>query len=125
MSPFQGAGPDAIYDANLAAGRFTIQRCEACGTYIFYPRVLCVVCGSAEPPFIEASGKGTVYSSTTLRRKPEQGGDLNLALVDLAEGPRMMARVDGIPSTKVSPGLAVAAQIVQEDGRRFVIFVPV
>jgi uncharacterized protein len=125
MATFQGPGPDAIYEANLAEGRFTVQRCDACDTHIFYPRVTCIVCGAPEPSFVVASGKGTVYSTTTQRRKPEQGGDVNLALVDLAEGPRMMTRIDGIASTDVKPGLAVTARIVEEDGRRFVVFVPV
>ena len=121
---FSGPGPDAIYADYLAAGVFMIQRCGACGAYIFHPRLLCTSCGAPEPAFVAAAGHGTVYSTTVQRRKPEQGGDLNLALVDLVEGPRLMSRVDGIAPDAVAIGMAVTARIVEEHGRRFVIFVP-
>ena len=121
---FSGPGPDAIYADHLAAGVFMIQRCDACGTHIFHPRLLCTSCGTPEPAFVAATGRGTVYSTTVQRRKPEQGGNLNLALVDLAEGPRLMTRIDGIAAEAVTIGMAVTAKIVEEDGRRFVTFVP-
>ena len=121
---FDGPGPDAIYAGHLADGRFMIQRCDACALHIFHPRLLCPGCGKPNPPFVAASGDAVVYSSTVQRRKPEQGGDLNLALVDLAEGPRMMARIDAIDPHAVEIGMAVGARIVAEGDRLFVVFVP-
>lgn len=119
---FEGPGPDAIYASHLAKGRFMIQKCRACGQHVFYPRLLCTHCGRAELEFVPASGQGVVYSTTVQRRRPEQGGDQNLALVDLAEGPRMMTRIDGMAPHEVRPGLAVEAHIIDENERRFVVF---
>ncbi len=78
---------------------------------MFYPRVLCPRCGSAELEWSEVSGDGTVYSTTIVRRKSDDGGDYNIALVDLAEGPRMISRVEGAPPQNVQIGMSVKARI--------------
>lgn len=123
-SYYDGPGPDAIYSTHLAEGRFMIQKCGACAGHVFYPRLLCPQCGQPALEFVPASGKGVIYSTTVQRRRLEQGGDQSLVLVDLAEGPRMMARVDGMAPGDVRPGLEVEAQIIDEGGRRFVVFTP-
>jgi len=111
---FSGPGPDAVFAAFLADGRFMLQQCDDCKKHVFYPRVLCPHCGSPKLAWQPASGQGTVYSTTVVRRKSEQGGDYNVALVDLHEGPRMMSRVDGISPHEVAIGMAVRAQIIDE-----------
>ncbi|TAJ17855.1 MAG: DNA-binding protein [Rugosibacter sp.] len=122
---FNGPGPDAVFAAALAEGRFMLQQCDECKKYVFYPRVLCPHCGSPELAWQFASGQGVVYSTTVVRRKPEQGGDYNVALVDLSEGPRMMSRVDGIPPHEVSIGLAVCAHIIDDPKKgKLLVFTP-
>ena len=101
-----------------------IQHCKDCGGYIYFPRVLCPHCGSPDLEAHEASGRGTVYSTTVVRRKPGRGGDLNVVLVDLEEGPRMMIRVENIAPEKVRIGMAVTARIVAQDDGNIVVFVP-
>jgi uncharacterized OB-fold protein len=121
---FSGPGPDAVFAAFLADGRFMLQQCDECKKHVFYPRVLCPHCGSPKLSWQPASGQGTVYSTTVVRRKPEQGGDYNVALVDLHEGPRMMSRVDGISPHEVTIGMAVCAQIVDEPKKgKLLVFV--
>jgi hypothetical protein len=109
MSP--PSGPERQYLDRLAAGRFEIQRCEACAKHVFYPRVLCPHCGSDRLDWIAPCGRGTVYSTTIVRRKPADGGDYNIALVDLAEGVRMLSRVAGIAPDAVKIGMAVTVRI--------------
>ncbi len=53
------------------------------------------------------SGQGEVYTTTTVRRKPERDGDYNVCMVELAEGARMMSRVTGIVPARVAIGMAV------------------
>src|SRR3546814_7529570 len=65
---------------------------------IFYPRAICPHSGSTNLEWRDASGRGTVYSTTVVRRKPDRGGNYNVALLDLEAGPRMMSRVDGVRS---------------------------
>jgi len=109
MSP--PSGPEKQYLDKLAAGRFEIQRCAGCSKHVFYPRVLCPHCGGERLDWVAPSGRGTVYSTTIVRRKPADGGDYNVCLVDLAEGPRMMSRVVTIPPEQVKIGMTVAARI--------------
>ena len=104
-------GPEKQYFDKLAAGRFEIQRCAGCGKHVFYPRVLCPHCGGERLDWVAPSGRGTVYSTTVVRRKPADGGDYNIVLVDLAEGVRLMSRVAGIAPDQVKIGMAVAARI--------------
>lgn len=104
-------GPEKQYFDKLAAGRFEIQRCAGCGKHVFYPRVLCPHCGADRLDWVAPSGRGTIYSTTIVRRKPADGGDYNVCLVDLAEGVRLMSRVAGIAPDQVKIGMAVAARI--------------
>ena len=118
------AGAEARHRAALDAGRFIIQRCEACGRHVFYPRVLCPHCGSLALAWVEPSGNGTVYSTTTVRRKPEAGGDYDVSLIDLDEGVRMMSRVEGVPPQEVRIGMRVKAKLIEAKGARMVVFEP-
>jgi len=121
---FEGPGPDAVYGDNLKNGKFRIQHCNACGRNFFYPRALCVHCGAADWVWIDASGKGTVYSTSVVRQRPEDGPDYNIALIDLAEGPRMMSRVTDIPPPDVKIGMAVEAYIGDLGKEALVLFRP-
>ena len=121
---FSGFGPDAVFRTQLAEGRFVIQRCEVCATHVFYPRSLCPHCGSAELATVQASGRGVVYSTSVNRRRPEAGGPINIALVDLEEGPRLMTRVEDMAPDVVRIGMAVSARIRVADGAPILVFVP-
>ena len=116
------SGPDAQYAAFLAQGRLRLQRCGGCERHVFYPRVLCPHCGSDDLAWVDASGRGTVYATTVVRRRPEEGGAHNLCLVDLEEGVRMASRVEGIAPEAVTIGMAVSARIAQQEGDAIVVF---
>ncbi len=105
-------GADSSYQGYLAKGEFRIQHCKGCGCHVFYPRALCPQCGSSNLEWVKASGAGTVYSTTVMRRKAEAGGDYNVCLVDLAEGPRLMSRVEGVAPKEVRIGMPVKARVV-------------
>jgi uncharacterized OB-fold protein len=82
--------------------RLVIQRCQACQQAIFYPRSLCPHCMSDQIAWLDASGKGTIYSYTVVHRAPAQFAEdvpYVVALIDLAEGVRLMSNVvDCAPS---------------------------
>jgi hypothetical protein len=65
-----------------------------------------------------------VYSTTVIRQKPPTPS-YNIALVDLAEGPRMMSRVEGIPPEQVRIGMRVSAKIIRENDVPLLVFEPV
>ncbi|GGH64212.1 hypothetical protein GCM10010975_30790 [Comamonas phosphati] len=112
------------YQAELDAGRFCIQHCPQCHQHVFTPRELCPHCGASPLRWVRASGLGTVYSSTTIARKEDVGGNYNVALIDLDEGVRMMSRVEGVAPVGVRIGQRVQAHVAQKDGRGLVLFQP-
>jgi len=117
-------GAEAQYRQALDQGRFLIQHCAGCNRPVFYPRMICPHCGADDLTWIEPDGRGAVYSTTVVRRKPEAGGDYNVALIDLQEGVRLMSRVEGVAPDAVHIGMAVRAQVALQDGRGLVVFVP-
>jgi uncharacterized protein len=80
-------------------GQLVLQRCAACGIVRFYPRFACPACWSERAEWIEASGQGRVHTFTIVHRAPSAAfaGRVPyvVALVDLAEGPRMTANIVG------------------------------
>ena len=121
---FDGPGPDAMFRQYLAEGRFHIQRCRDTGRHVFYPRVLSPYTGKPNLEWVPASGDGIVYATTVTRRRKEAGGDYNVALIDLAEGVRMMSRVEGIEPGLVTIGMKVKARIAELGGQKLVVFDP-
>jgi len=118
------AGPEQVYLDGLAAGRFEIQRCDGCGRAVFYPRCVCPHCGGAALQWFAPSGQGVVYAATTVYRKPEQGGDYNVCLVDLQEGVRMMSQVREVAPGRVRIGMRVTARIATVGDAAQVVFEP-
>jgi hypothetical protein len=114
--------PGAAFEAFLRAGEFRLQYCTACRKQIFYPRTLCHYCGCGTLEWRAASGRGVVYSSTTVRQKPERGGDYNVAIIELAEGARMLSRVEGIAPAQIRIGMTVTAVISEANGAPLVVF---
>ncbi len=109
----------------LDQGRFMIQRCGGCGQAVFQPRELCPHCGHGTLAFVAPAGTGTVYATTVVRRKPAEGGDYNVALIDLDEGCRLMSRVEGLGPTEVRIGQRVKARVqVSKEGKGLVLFDP-
>lgn len=115
--------PEQDFLTFLAAGRFMLQRSRETGRYLFYPRVAEPGTGCMDLEWVEASGAGTVYSTTVVRQKPPTP-NYNLALIDLAEGPRMMSRVEGVAPESVRIGMRVSAKIIRENETPLVVFEP-
>lgn len=122
MQEHDKGGAEARYQAQLNEGRFLIQRCGDCKNHVFFPRVVCPHCGSAALAWVEPKGTGVVYSTTTVRRKPDLGGDYDVSLIELDEGVRMMSRVDGVSPSDVKIGMRVRAKVIDEKGVGTVVF---
>lgn len=50
------------------AGRLMLPRCPRCSFVIWYPRQFCPECGNTSVEWFEASGLGSIYSFTIVRR---------------------------------------------------------
>jgi uncharacterized OB-fold protein len=116
--------PTSTYFRNLAEGRFLIQRSPSTGEWVFYPRMIAPRSGAVDIKWAEPSGLGTVYATTVKRMKPPTP-NVNIAIVELDEGPRMMTHVQSIPADQVSIGMRVRARIVDgPDDRKILVFEP-
>ena len=115
-------GIQAQHQQALDQGRFLIQHCRSCGHHVYFPRELCPHCGALAPDFVAPVGLGTVRAVTVLGRKPEQGGNYHVCLVDLDEGVRLMSRVEGLAPEAVQIGLRVRARVAMHEGRGLVVF---
>jgi uncharacterized OB-fold protein len=96
----------APYWDGARAGKLLLQRCLDCGALRFYPRRACPACWSERGEWTEASGRGRVHSFTVIHRPPAPAfaGRVPyvVALIDLDEGPRMMANVVGDGAMEVA-----------------------
>lgn len=110
--------------AFLGQGRFMLQRSRASGEYVFYPRVAAPRSGLRDLEWVEVSGRGTVYSTIVVRTRPPQA-PYNVALIDLAEGPRLLSRVEGLAPQDVRIGMPVRARVSEAEGRPLLVFDPV
>jgi uncharacterized protein len=115
-------GVQAFHQLELDAGRFLIQRCTACAKHVYFPRESCPHCGDSALEWAAPKGTGTVYAVTTVRRKPAEGGDLNVSLIDLDEGVRLMSRVENLAPGTVRIGQRVKARVQVKEGRGLVLF---
>ncbi|MFZ5735245.1 MAG: Zn-ribbon domain-containing OB-fold protein [Pseudomonadota bacterium] len=83
------------------AGELRLQKCDDCSKTYFPPRPFCPGCGSRKVSIFKASGKGTLYSYVINHRPAAPGftPPYAIAVVELAEGPRMMSNIVDCPQT--------------------------
>ena len=105
--------PAVTYRRYLERGKLGYQRCADCSAAVFYPRVLCPVCGSGALEWRESAGRGTVYATTAVHSRNRD--PRNVVLVDLDEGFRMMSRVEDVPAEEVEIGTKVSFEVRQGD----------
>ncbi len=110
-------GPEARFKAYLADGRFMLQRSRSTGKFTFYPRVAIPGTGETDLEWVAASCRGTVYAITVNRGRDSS---YNIAIVQLAEGPRLMSRIEGVETAAI--GTAVKARIATLKGEPALVF---
>lgn len=89
-----------------------LQRCADCGRFRFPPSSACPGCGSRQQTWVEASGKGRVYSwVVVVRPVPREvfADDVPyvVALVELDEGVRLPTNLVGCDPDAVVGDMAV------------------
>lgn len=93
-------------------GVLKIMRCARCGTYQLPGRLACDVCLSGELEWVEASGRGAVFSFVVMHQKyhPAFETPYNVAVVELEEGPRLVTNVVGVQDEDLRVGMVVEAE---------------
>lgn len=90
-----------------------IQRCRSCGQTRFPPTTFCPHCQSNDTEWVAASGRGTVFSWIVVRHpvpKEVFAPDVPyvVAIIELAEGVRMVGNIEGCAPEAVAGGMPVS-----------------
>ncbi|MFC5182665.1 Zn-ribbon domain-containing OB-fold protein [Actinomadura harenae] len=129
---------DGFFDA-AARDRLAVRRCPDCtrggdgvsGDVLLPPDATsCPDCGTEDLEWADASGDAVLVTWTVLHGRPKEDGSTPppalLALVELAEGPWLHARLDGVTTADLREGLPLRARFVHPgEGESYPLFLPV
>lgn len=88
-------------------GRLLIQRCADCGTLRHPPGPACPSCRSFEWDTLESARGGTLHSFTVIHhpQDPAFAYPLAVGLLDLTEGTRLVADIEGVNHADLRIGM--------------------
>jgi len=98
--------------------------CLNCGAKFFPPRQVCANCRGTEFDAFQFSGKGELYSFTTLRSAPagfENYAPYSVGMIKLDEGPLVEAMLTDVNEEDLEIGMRmemVTRKIREEEGER-------
>ena len=107
---------DFFYDG-LEAEKLLIQRCTSCAKLRSSPAPICPSCQSFSWEAVAMSGKGRIHSFVIHHAPPLPNFEMPhpIGLIDLEEGARFVAGLDGIPLSEIRIGLPVEAEFIRRD----------
>jgi uncharacterized OB-fold protein len=118
-SPPMSVENEAFWAAANEA-RLMIPRCKDTGQFFWYPRNLSPFTLSNNVELVEASGKGTIYTYSVMRRADPQYA---IAYVTLEEGITMMTNIVDCDFDSLTVGQAVELDFYEtENGQRVPVF---
>jgi uncharacterized OB-fold protein len=91
-----------------------LQRCRSCAHPYFPPRPFCPRCASRDVEIFTASGNAILYSYViNYRPRSDIGTEPHsIAVVELAEGPRLMTNIINCPQTPEALQLDMPLRVV-------------
>ncbi len=100
--------------------------CPNCDHKIFPPRDICPECGQDARTHFHFSGRGKLYSFTTLYDAPtghEEQAPYTVALVELEEGPLVTAQITDLGEDELEIGMPVemVTRKLRSEGERGII----
>lgn len=103
-------------------GKLLIKCCDDCGQVHFYPRAICPGCFSSNTVWVEATGKGRIYSYSVTRRAKVPYA---IAYVTLAEGVTMLSNIVNTDLDALSVDMPVEVTFGKtENGQALPLFQP-
>ena len=108
---------NAFWFEGARAHTLLIQHCTSCGTLRHPPLPACAVCGSLAWDTVESSGRGTLYSFVVVHypQVPSFEYPLPIGLIELEEGTRLVANLEGIDHDAIEIGMRLQAEFVDFD----------
>jgi len=106
------------YWDGLREGKLMLPECNDCGKAFFYPRIACPNCHSRNVGWVQASGKGKLYSFQIAYRALNPAFKIPppyvLAMVELEEGPRLMSNLINVEADPDVIKCDMAVEVVFE-----------
>jgi uncharacterized OB-fold protein len=100
-------------------GKLVVSECQACRHKFLPPATFCPTCWSEDVRFAEVSGRGRLYSFIVVHRPQHPAffadAPYNVVIVELAEGPRMHARLTDCAQAELRVGLPVEVHFQKVD----------
>lgn len=93
--------------------RLLIGRCLTTGRAFFYPRALSPFTLSNQVEWVEASGRGTIYTYSFMARAPEP---FAIAYVELEEGPMILTNIVDCDADDIKIGMPVRLVFKPSEG---------
>lgn len=117
---------DGPFWNGVADHRLLLQRCADCSAVQHPPSPMCPECQSLRREWFDVSGRGSVYSWIQSHHPtaPDEAPRI-VALIDLAEGPRFVSNLHGVPLDEIEPGMPVEVFFADVDGTTLPQFRPV
>ena len=114
---------DISYEQFLDEERLMGSRCKTCGTLFVPPRPLCIRCHGTDMVWVETEGRGKLSAFTCIAVGPPfmiaEGYDRKhpycSGVVELDEGVRVVARIEGVDATKpetIKVGIPLAVRFL-------------
>jgi uncharacterized protein len=124
MADLMKQSPLGTYVEHLKKGELAYQVCKDDNKAFFYPRAVAPGSGSENIEWRVSKGLGTVYTTTVVHYKGEP--PLNIAMIDMDEGYRLMSRVEDIDPMQVKIGMRVKFKVNPGDEKTlpFPVFTP-
>jgi uncharacterized protein len=92
-------------------GKLLLQSCEDCGALRYPPRPMCPACNALATQWIEANGRGAIYSWIVAHHPVHPSVmdkvPYNVVLVELEEGPRIVSNLLDVDPDQIESGLPV------------------
>lgn len=109
--PIPNLDSELFWEA-CAEERLVLQRCSDCSAYNYPPKPACPECGSFDVTWADAEGVGEVYSWVVAHHPVhplvQDKVPYAVAMVELAEGPRMVSRLLDVDLDAIRAGLPVS-----------------
>ena len=99
---------DISYERFLSENKLMGSRCRKCGVLSVPPRSICIKCYNSEMVWVQMKGKGNLAAFTCIAIGPpfmiREGYDRKhpyvSGVVELEEGVRVVARIEGVDGSK-------------------------
>ncbi|MDA3644229.1 OB-fold domain-containing protein [Saccharopolyspora indica] len=122
--PYRLLDAQPYWDA-LSGEELTFQHCADCEQAVWPAHSRCPGCSSAALSWKRSSGRGTIYSHSTIMRGPTPVWaaivPYTVGFVHMAEDYFLFAQIDGDPE-EIEIGRAVAVRYVQRGEQKLPVF---